>query len=49
MRNGAWNEAGSGRDGMSRSLGRIFSLKNDERRMEVRDYLHVDLSSFMAI
>ena len=49
MRNGAWNEAGSGRDGMSRSLGRIFSLKNDERRMEVRDYLHVDLSSLMAI
>ena len=27
IRNGAWNEAGSGRDGMSRSLGRIFSLK----------------------
>ena len=27
MRNGAWNEAGSGRDGMSGSLGRIFSLK----------------------
>ena len=49
MRNEAWNEAGSGRDGMSRSLGRIVSLKNDERRMEVRDYLHVDLSSLMAI
>ena len=27
MRNGAWSEAGSGRDEMSRSLGRIFSLK----------------------
>ena len=27
MRNGAWSEAGYGRDGMSRSLGRIFSPK----------------------
>ena len=50
MRNGAWSEAGSGRDGMSRDhWDESFLLKNDERRMEVRDYLHVDPLSLMAI
>ena len=36
-----WDEPGS--------LERIFSVKKDERKMEVRDYLHVDLWSLMAI
>ena len=43
MRNGALSQAGSGRDGMSDHWDESFLLKNDERRMEVGDYLHVDL------
>ena len=50
MRNGSWSEVGPGHDGMSRDhWDESFLLKNDERRMEVRDYLHVDLWLLMAI